>query len=131
MKTDLQDAKRELRGYLKAYRICRDQAEEIARQIERGEVPDAVKEMLLQAKRKFETHCRNVNLILGYLSQGSTMYRVVSLRYLQGMNMKDVAGKLGYSVGHCDNVESMAIDYLVSRSQVMELIGKKDRHEKK
>lgn len=131
MKTDLQDAKRELRGYLKAYRICREQAEEIARQIERGEVLDAVRDMLLQAKSEFAMHCRNVNLILGYLSQGSTMHRVLSLRYLQGMNMKDVAGKLGYSVGHCDNVESMAIDYLVSRSQVMELIGKKGRHEKK
>ncbi len=127
----MNDVKKELRGYLKAYRICQDQAAEIARQIDKGEVLDAVKDMLLQAKREFETHCRNVNLILGYLSQGSTMHRVLSLRYLQGMNMKDVAGKLGYSVGHCDNVESMAIDYLVSRLQVMELIGKKDRLEKK
>ena len=127
MKTDLQDAKRELRGYLKAYRICQDQAAEIARQIEKGEVLDAVRDMLLQAKSEFEMHCRNVHLILGYLSQDSAMYRVVSLRYLQGMSMKDIAGQLRYSVGHCDNVESMAIDYLASRSQVLKLIGKKDQ----
>ena len=127
MKIDLQDAKRELRGYLKAYRICQDQAAEIARQIEKGEVLDAVRDMLLQAKSEFAMHCRNVHLILGYLSQDSAMYRVVSLRYLQGMSMKDIAGQLGYSVGHCDNVESMAMDYLVSRSQVLKLIGKKNQ----
>ena len=122
MKTDLQDAKRELRGYLKAYRICRDQAEEIARQIERGEVLDAVKDMLLQARSEFVMHCRNVHLILGYLSQESAMYRVVSLRYLQGMSMKDIADRLRYSVGYCQNVEADAIEYLSGRSQVMKLI---------
>ena len=126
MKGDLQDAKKELRGYLKAYRICQDQAAEIARQIEKGEVLDAVIDMLLQARSEFVMHCRNVHLILGYLSQESAMYRVVSLRYLQGMSMKDIAMQLGYSVGHCDNVESMAIDYLVSRSQVLKLIGQKN-----
>ena len=122
----MNDAKKELRGYLKAYRICQDQAAEIARQIDKGEVLDAVKDMLLRARHEFVLHCRNVHLILGYLSQESAMYRVVSLRYLHGMSMKDIAMQLGYSVGHCDNVESMAIDYLVSRSQVLKLIGKKD-----
>ena len=122
----MNDVKKELRGYLKAYRICQDQAAEIARQINKGDVLDAVKDMLLRARNEFVMHCRNVHLILGYLSQESAMYRVVSLRYLHGMSMKDIAMQLGYSVGHCDNVESMAIDYLVSRSQVLKLIGKKN-----
>ena len=126
MNADRQDVRKELRGYLKAYRICQAQAAEIARQIEKGEVLDAVKDILLQARSEFVMHCRNVHLILGYLSQESAMYRVVSLRYLQGMSMKDIAAQLGYSIGHCDNVESMAIDYLVSRSQVLKLIKGRD-----
>lgn len=126
MNEDRQDVRKELRGYLKAYRICQAQAAEIARQIEKGEVLDAVKDILLQARSEFVMHCRNVHLILGYLSQESAMYRVVSLRYLQGMSMKDIAAQLGYSIGHCDNVESMAIDYLVSRSQVLKLIKGRD-----
>ena len=126
MNADRQDVRKELRGYLKAYRICQAQAAEIARQIEKGEVIDAVKDILLQARSEFVMHCRNVHLILGYLSQESAMYRVVSLRYLQGMSMKDIAAQLGYSIGHCDNVESMAIDYLVSRSQVLKLIKGRD-----
>ena len=50
------------------------------------------------------------------------MYRVVSLRYLQGMSMKDIADRLQYSVGYCQNVEADAIEYLSGRSQVMKLI---------
>ena len=91
MKVDLQDVKKELRGYLKAYRICQDQAAEIARQIEKGEVLDAVKDMLLQAKEDFEVHCNAVRLILGYLPKESAMYRVMALRYLQGTKLKAVA----------------------------------------
>lgn len=122
MNTGLQDAKRALRGYLKAYRICRDQAEEIARQIERGEVLDAVKEMLLQAKEDFEAHCNAVRLILGYLPKESAMYRVMALRYLQGTKLKSVAERLGYSVGHCANLEAEAIDRLSKNKAAMALM---------
>lgn len=122
MKDGLQDAKKKLRGYLKSYRICQEQAEEIAMQMDKNEVFDAVKEMLLQAKSEFVRHCRNVHLILGYLSQDSIMYRVVSLRYLQGLSMKAIANKLQYSVGYCQNVEAEAMEYLSGHLQVLKLI---------
>lgn len=122
MKVNLQDAKKELRGYLKAYRICQDQAAEIARQIEKGEVLDAVKDMLLQAKEDFEVHCNAVRLILGYLPKESAMYRVMALRYLQGTKLKAVAERLGYSVGHCANLEAKAIDRLSKNKAAMALM---------
>ena len=75
----MSDDRKTLRGYLKTYRICQDQAAEIAQQIEKGEVLDSVKNILLQAKREFTVHCQNVHLILGYLSRESTMYRIISM----------------------------------------------------
>ena len=122
MNADRQDVRKELRGYLKAYRICQAQAAEIARQIEKGEVLDAVKDILLQAKEDFEVHCNTVRLILGYLPKESAMYRVMALRYLQGTKMKAVAERLGYCVGHCANLEAEAIDRLSKNKAAMALM---------
>lgn len=122
----MSDDRKALRGYLKAYRVCQDQALEIAKQIKHGEVLDAVKDILLNAKNEFEIHCRNVHLILSYLPQESTVYRVMSLRYLRGMSIKEISDQLKYSVGYCQNVEAEAIEYLSGRSQVMKLIAEKN-----
>lgn len=120
----MSETKKELRGYLKAYSICRDQAAEIEKQIEAGEVIESVKDLLLSAKQEFEDHCRKVQIILGYLPGGCAARRVLTLRYQKGMSMKAIAKHIGYSVGYCCNVESEAIEFLAENQEIMCMIRK-------
>lgn len=120
----MNEPKKELRGYLKAYCICRDQAAEIEKQIAAGEVIESVKDLLQSAKQDFEEHCRKVQIILGYLPGGCVARRVLSLRYQSGMSMKAIAKSIGYSVGYCGNVEAAAIESLCGKEEVMALIRK-------
>ena len=124
MKDGLQDAKKKLRGYLKSYRICQEQAEEIGKQLNSGEIAESVQDLLIEAKRGFEKHCRNVQIILSYLPFGTVMYYVMTKRYKRGLSMKSIAEEIGYSVGYCNNVESNAIEYLTGRKQIMEILEK-------
>ena len=109
---------------MKAYCICKQQAEEIDEQINSGNVIDAVKDLLLDAKREFEEHCRIVQIIMAHVPAGSTARRILSLRYEKGMSMKDIANTIGYSVGYCDNVESSAIESLCGKTEIMDMLQK-------
>lgn len=99
------------------------QAKEIERSIAVGEVPESLREQLTNAKNDFVSKCRNVRIILGYAKTDGQEHVVMTMRYLNGKSMKQIARELGYSYGYCANVELNAISRMSKNTAIMQLIG--------
>lgn len=112
-----------LRGYLKGYRMCLMQARSIEKQLAEVQTSETIRELLLKAKEEFEQHCRNVQIILGQTKTEGIERSVLQLRYIDGKSVKETAKAIGYSIGHCSNVESDAVDRLSKDPFVMGLLG--------
>lgn len=113
-----------LRGYLKGYRICLLQAKSIEIQIAESKMVETVRELLCKSKKEFEQHCRNVQIILGQTKADGIERSVLTLRYIEGKSMKEIAKCLGYNEGYCANVEGKAIERLSRDGFVMNLLPK-------
>lgn len=116
-----EDMRRRLRGYLRGFRDCQNQAKEIEAMLAGGGIPDIVREPLLKAKADFELQCKNVQLIIGYTRAGLER-RIFNAIYIFGKSMRQVAKETGYSYGHCANTEMKAIIRLCEQENVMILL---------
>jgi len=119
----VKEESKKLRGYLKGYRMCLMQAKSIEKQLAEIHAVESVRELLLEAKENFEEHCRNVQIILGQTKVDGIERSVMNLRYIEGKSIKEAAKAIGYSVGHCANVEADAVDRLSRDPFIMGLIG--------
>ncbi len=116
-----------LRKYLKSFSICQNQAAEIGKALQSGEIIPSVQGVLLDSKKEFELHCHNVQCILGILKSDSLESRILWKLYIYDQPMAEVARQLGYSYGHCANVEAAAIKRLCRNDFVKDLLKPKGK----
>lgn len=114
--------RKKLRAYLKNYRAWLAQAKEIETALARGEVLDSLRELLTSAKDDFICKCRNVQIIIG-LTKDGVERRIMTMLYIDGLTMTDIARKLKYSYGHCANIELNAVSCLSNNVTVMQLLS--------
>ena len=115
-----------LRGYLKSFSTCQSQAAEIGQALKDGKIVAMVQKNLLDCKAEFETHCKNVQLTLGVLKSDSLESRILWKLYIYDQPMREVAQQLGYSYGHCANVEMAAIKRLCRNEIVKGILKQKE-----
>ena len=115
-----------LRGYLKSFSTCQSQAAEIGQALKDGKIVAMVQKNLLDCKAEFETHCKNVQLILGVLKSDSLESRILWKLYIYDQPMREVDQLLGYSYGHCANVEMAAIKRLCRNEIVKGILKQKE-----
>ena len=116
-----------LRRYLKSFSLCKNQAAEIGRALQEGEIIESVRSALIDSKKEFELHCRNVQYILGVLKLDSRESRILWKLYIYDQPMAEVAQQLGYSYGHCANVEAAAIKRLCRHDIVKYILKPKGK----
>ena len=114
------DWRKELRNYLKGYRICQSQAKDIEDIIRRGGVADCTMEDLVATKDEFSRQCANIQIIIGCTS--GLERKVLTAIYILGKKPDCIAREMGYSSGHISNIEGQAIKHICRIEAVKKLI---------
>lgn len=118
----MDDNKKRLRDYLKAYRRNKERAAYLERELAVNKTTEKLRLFLTVEKEAAERHCVNVHTIFYYLPESGLVRDVMTRHYIDGKSLKQIAGKLGYSCGYIANVNAATIAELAEDKAVLQLI---------